>query len=75
MRWVLTTPLGSSVEPEVKRNLTIVSGPVAACAASACGPGSLGSRFANDVIVRPSRLPLASTTSTPGPATAWIARA
>ena len=27
MRWVLITPLGSLVEPEVKRNLAIVSGP------------------------------------------------
>lgn len=30
MRWVLTTALGILVEPEVKRNLTMVSGPVAA---------------------------------------------
>jgi hypothetical protein len=34
MRWVLITALGSLVEPEVKRNLAIVSGPTLACAAS-----------------------------------------
>ena len=34
MRWVLITPLGCLVEPEVNRNLAIVSGPTAACAAS-----------------------------------------
>ncbi len=28
MRWVLITPFGQPVEPEVKRNLAIVSGPV-----------------------------------------------
>ena len=40
MRWVLTTPLGSLVEPEVNRNLAIVSGPTRACAASTRGAGS-----------------------------------
>ena len=35
MRCVLITALGCPVEPEVKRNLTMVSGPTRACAASA----------------------------------------
>ena len=35
MRWVLITPFGMPVEPEVNRNFAIVSGPTFACAASA----------------------------------------
>ena len=37
MRCVLITPLGSLVEPEVNRNLAMVSGPTCACAASTGG--------------------------------------
>ena len=37
MRWVLMTPLGVPVEPEVNRSLAIVSGPTLACAASTSG--------------------------------------
>jgi hypothetical protein len=37
MRWVLMTALGSLVEPEVNRNLTMLSGPVACMAASTAG--------------------------------------
>ena len=39
MRWVLITAFGVPVEPEVKRNLTIVSGPTPACASSTAGDG------------------------------------
>jgi hypothetical protein len=35
MRWVLITPFGMPVEPEVNRNFAIVSGVTRACAASA----------------------------------------
>ena len=37
MRWVLMTPFGWPVEPEVNRILAIVSGPTLACAASTAG--------------------------------------
>ncbi len=75
MRWVLTTALGSLVEPEVNRNLTIVSGPTRACAASASAPGAVASNAANGVVTRPSRRPLPSTTSTSAPTAAPIAGA
>ena len=39
MRWVLMTPLGWPVEPEVNRILAMVSGPTLACAASTAGVG------------------------------------
>ena len=64
MRWVLTTPLGSFVEPDVKRNLTIVSGFVSACAASTSGPGAAASSAEKGVAARSGRLPSVSTTST-----------
>jgi len=38
MRWVLMTPLGVPVEPEVNRSFAIVSGPTFAFAASTSGP-------------------------------------
>ena len=41
MRWVVTTALGARVEPEVKRNLAIVSGPTAAWAAASAGEGEV----------------------------------
>ncbi|MNF10990.1 hypothetical protein D3C80_2120900 [compost metagenome] len=41
MRWVVGTALGSLVEPEVKRNLAMLSGPTRAKAASAA-PVSAG---------------------------------
>ena len=41
MPWVLMTPLGSPVEPEVNRNLAMVSAPIEATACSSAGPGRL----------------------------------
>ena len=62
MRCVLTTPLGSLVEPEVNRNLAIVSGPTARCAAAASGPASVASRSAKVSCARPGSAPCASNT-------------
>ena len=53
MRWVLMTALGSLVEPLVNKNLTMVSGPVAACAASTAAVGAVASRSASGVAARP----------------------
>ena len=44
MRWVVVTPLGMRVEPEVNRIFTTVSGPTLVWAASRPGPGSVCSR-------------------------------
>src|SRR4029453_15608231 len=44
MRWLLITALGTPVEPEVNRNLAMVSGPTAACARSSAAPGSASGR-------------------------------
>ncbi len=74
MRCVLITALGILVEPEVKRNLAIVSGPVAAMAASTAGVGSVASRSANGVVARPGTVPSVVTSSTPSPSVASIAR-
>ena len=73
MPWVLITALGSLVEPEVKRNLVMVSGPVACMAASTAGVASVASRAANGVALRPSSVPVASTTSTSGATAAAMA--
>ncbi len=62
MRCVLITPFGSLVEPEVNRNLAIVSGPTFACAASTAAVGLVASSSANAITARPSREPSASTT-------------
>ena len=75
MRWVLITPLGSLVEPEVNRNLAIVSGPTLACAASTAAVGSVASSSANDVVARPSIAPSVSTTGVSAGTTAAIALA
>ena len=74
MRWVLMTALGILVEPEVKRNLAIVSGPVAAMAASTAGVGSVASSAANEVVARPGTLPLVVTSSTSSSSVARMAR-
>ncbi len=67
MRWVLTTPFGSFVEPEVNRNLTIVSGPVAACAAAARGARLAWRAARRTALSRGLRVsPSVSTTSTSG---------
>ena len=73
MPWVLTTALGSLVEPEVNRNLAMVSGPVARIAASTAAVGRVASRSENSVLLRPSMAPLPSTTSTSGPTAAAMA--
>ncbi len=41
MPWVLITPFGRPVEPDVNRNLAMVSGRIAATACSSEGPGRL----------------------------------
>src|SRR3954469_16595158 len=56
MRCVLTTPLGSLVDPEVNRNLVMVSGPVAAMALSTAGVGRVSSRADQGVTLRPGTL-------------------
>ncbi|MCY1377121.1 hypothetical protein D9M69_646710 [compost metagenome] len=57
MRWVVTTALGSLVEPLVKRNLAMVSGPVRAKAASAATPSRGSSRSAKARPARPGTAP------------------
>ena len=52
MRCVLITPLGSLVEPEVNRNLAMVSGPVACMAASTAGVAVVASSDAILLAVR-----------------------
>jgi hypothetical protein len=73
IRCVLITPLGCLVEPEVKRNLAIVSGPTLACASRTPSPGSVASRVSKAVTSRPSTLPSVSTTATSAGTTAAIA--
>jgi hypothetical protein len=74
MRWVLITPLGSLVEPEVNRNLAIVSGLTLACAASTCAVGTVASNCSNDSVRRPSTWPCVSTTGVSAGTTAAMAR-
>ncbi|KPW98349.1 hypothetical protein ALO79_200131 [Pseudomonas syringae pv. castaneae] len=57
MRWVVITALGSLVEPEVKRNLAMLSGPVAAKARSASAPPSCTNRLAKLARERPAISP------------------
>jgi hypothetical protein len=58
MPWVLMTPLGTPVEPEVKRNFAIASAPEAPTALSTAGPMGVRARSSNSVAPRfaPSRL-------------------
>ena len=69
-------PFGMPVEPEVNRNLAIVSGPTAACAASTAGVGG-GREQVTEQRARPARQSdcAPTTTSTSGGTTASIARA
>ena len=62
MRWVLITPFGMPVEPEVKRILATLSGPTLANAASTSAPGGVASRSPKGVAARPGG-GLALTTS------------
>jgi len=63
IRCVLITPLGSLVDPEVKRNFAIVSGPTFACAASTAAVGVVAIKSANEVEERASSAPSARTIS------------
>jgi hypothetical protein len=74
MRCVLITPLGSLVEPEVKRNLAMVSGPTCACAASTCAVATVASRSSKLRVARPSIWPCVSTTGTSAGTVAVMAR-
>ena len=62
-RCVLITALGNLVEPLVNKNLTMVSGPVAAIAASTAGVSVVAHRLANEVTSRPFTAPSTMTTS------------
>jgi hypothetical protein len=75
MRWVLITPFGCPVEPDVNRNLAIVSGPTPACAASTAEVGRASSNSAKRVAGRPSGGLAAIATSTEVGTPAAIARA
>ena len=75
MRCVLITALGSLVEPEVNRNLVMVSGPVARIAASTAGVAGGGEQLRRRAWWRgPSSVPSASTTSTSAGTAAAMAR-
>lgn len=74
MRCVLITALGILVEPEVKRNLVMVSGPVARIAASMAGVAGVAASASNGVVARPSIAPSAITTSVPAGTVAAMAR-
>ncbi|MNS90382.1 hypothetical protein D3C72_1244320 [compost metagenome] len=75
MRCVLITALGILVEPEVKRNLVMVSGPVACIAASMAGVAGVAASTSKRVVARPSSVPSASTTSVPAGTVAAMALA
>ena len=74
MRWVLITAFGVPVEPEVNRNLTMVSGPTSACAVSAAEVVGVASNVCSSVLGRPGNGLRPTTTSTSGGTTASIAR-
>ena len=63
MRWVLITPLGWPVEPEVKRILATVSGPTRANAASTAGVGLTSVSVEKGVSLVAPRLPRLATIS------------
>ena len=69
------TALGSLVEPEVNRNLTMVSGPVAAMAWSTAAVALVLSRSAKGTQALPSTWPRAQTTVTSAGTAALMARA
>ena len=80
MRWVLITAFGTPVEPEVKRNLTMVSAPTLACALSSAAEGSLSASedtTSTPPATAPSALPYCSlleTKTRPGVSNSKIAR-
>jgi len=71
IRWVLITPLGCLVEPEVKRNLAMVSASTASWAARRPSPGFVASSVSKAMVSRPSTWPWVSTTATSA-GTLWI---
>ena len=77
MRWVLITPLGCLVEPEVNRNLAMVSGPTWPCASISSGPISVASIASKRLRLRPCSAgvssPLVTQTSTSGGTTLAMA--
>src|SRR5215475_7110645 len=67
MRWVLMTPLGLPVEPEVNRNLAIVSADTARFAAATPASSVAPSRSANIVVLRsPSGLRVTTNSTSSG---------
>ena len=69
MRWVLITPFGCPVEPEVNRNLAMVSGVTRACAAATPAASSAPIRSANKVVGRsPSGLRVTTSSMSSGTA-------
>jgi hypothetical protein len=72
MRWLLITPLGLPVEPEVKRILATVSGPTAAKRSSTAEPGATAGSAAKRVSPPAG---LALTTSSAPPISAKVFKA
>src|SRR5207245_11444709 len=75
MRCVLITAFGVPVEPEVNRNLAMVWGVTAACAASAASVGVGASNVSNSVVGRPGMGLRVTMISIYGRTAASIARA
>src|SRR3954453_21532767 len=75
IRWVLMTALGEPVEPEVKRNFAMVSGPTPAWAVSTALDGSTTAISANKWLVRPGTGWRVTISGTSGGTTASIAAA
>src|SRR5579871_312585 len=74
IRWVVMTPLGLPVEPEVNRIFATVAGPVRSNASSTAAVGEAASSSANETGVQPWRRPLEAALSA-GPAPAVISSA
>ena len=72
---VLMTALGMPVEPEVNRNLAMVSGPTASWAASTTGVSGVFMRSAKSVTGRPAGGFFTTTSSTSAGAAFSMARA
>ncbi len=69
------TPLGSPVEPEVKRIFAIVPGPTSACAAATAPDGAVCINAAKAVASRPAGGSAVTTTSALAGTAAAMARA
>src|SRR5262245_12101182 len=75
IRWVLITALGVPVEPEVKRNLAMLSGPTPAWAASAAPVALQASNASNKLVRRLGTGLRVTMTSTSAATVASMARA